>query len=71
MKDCQGKPVHINDIVVTGWSDAHLVPARVIAIGPNRCRLLVEEPYAANRKVYRHGAQVSLTGDKYVPGQSE
>ena len=67
MKDCQGKPVNVNDIVVTCWADANLVPARVIAVGPNRCRVLVEEPYAANRKVYRHGAQVSLTGEKHVP----
>lgn len=71
MKDCQGKPVHLNDIVVTGWNGGDLVPGRVIAIGPNRCRLLVEEPHAANRKVYRHSSQVSLTGDKYVPGSSE
>lgn len=60
MKDCQGRPVHLDDIVVTVWADATLVPARVIAIGPNRCRLLVEEPYAANKKVYRHSRQVSL-----------
>ncbi len=66
MKDCQGKPVHLNDIVVTCWSDAELVPGRVIAIGPNRCRLLIEEPYAANKKVYRYGRQVSLTGEKYA-----
>ncbi len=71
MKDCQGKPVHLNDIVTTCWADATLVPARVIAIGPHRCRLLVEEPYAANKKVYRRSAQVSLTGEKYVPGQTE
>lgn len=39
MKDCQGKPVHLNDIVTTVWADAMLVPARVIALGPHRCRL--------------------------------
>ncbi len=66
MKDCQGKEVHLNDIVTTSWSGGDLVPGRVIAIGPHRCRLLVEEPYAANKKVYRHGNQVSLTGEKYV-----
>ena len=66
MKDCQGNPVHLNDIVTTVWSDAVLVPARVIAIGPNRCRLLVSEPYAKDKKVYRHGRQVSLTGEKYA-----
>jgi hypothetical protein len=71
MKDCLGKPVELNDIIVTVWADALLVPARVIALGPHRCQLLVEEPFAANRKVYRRGRQVSLTGEKYVPGPSE
>ena len=66
MKDCQGNPVHLDDIVVTCWSDARLVPARVIAVGPHRCRLLVSEPYAKDRKVYRRGAQVSLTGEKHA-----
>ncbi len=67
MKDCQGKPVNVNDIVVTSWADSDLVPARVIEVGPHRCRLLVEEPYAANKKVYRVGSRVSVTGEKYAP----
>lgn len=66
MKDCRGNLVNLNDIVITCWSDAHLVPARVIAIGPNRCRLLVSEPYAKDRKVYRYAQQVSVTGEKHA-----
>lgn len=71
MKDCQGNLVRLHDIVATCWAGARLVPARVISISPNGCRLLVEEPYAAGKKVYRYGSQVSLTGGKYVPGQTE
>lgn len=58
MKDCLGNPVHLNDVVITGWSHATLVPARVIGITPNRCRLLVSEPYAKDRKVYRYSEQI-------------
>ena len=60
MKDCNGRPVGLDDIIATGWSGGTIVTGKVIAITPNACRVLVEEPHAANKKVKRYANQVCL-----------
>lgn len=71
MKDRQGRTLHVGDLVVTHWANARLVSARVISISANRCQLLIEEPDANGREVYRLGKQVAIIGEKYGPGPSE
>lgn len=60
MKDCNGRPVGLNDVVATGWCGGDIVTGKVVAVAPNGCRVLVEEPHAANKKVKRYPHQVCL-----------
>lgn len=60
MKDCNGRPVGLKDLVAIGWCGGEIVTGTIIAVAPNGCRVLVEEPHAANKKVRRHSNQVCL-----------
>lgn len=67
MKDCNGRPVGLNDVVATGWCGGDIVTGKVIAVAPNGCRVLIEEPHAANKKVRRHSSQVALVEKAHGP----
>lgn len=66
MKDCNGNPVHLKDLVSLCWSGGTLVTGTVIALAPNRCRVLVEAPHADNKKVYRYSNQISIVENNHV-----